>query len=141
MRQNNESILETIGKLRDVVEMDVAVARGAVLMSVSDERTLDDQDLGLVDRCVRFENSTIGVAGVKKQRLTILLDNVLATPAKIDDVAPSGEFRPETMAHFQKFVGRRGHTMRRAMPARLVPLAQRDDFSLTAADVLDVVLG
>ena len=140
MRQNDESILETIGKLRDVVEMDVPITRGALLMSIRDERALDDEHFRLEERSVRFEDATIGVAGVKKQRLAIRVHDLGALAPKIGDVIASGEFGTQPVAHFEKLVGPRGNPMRRAMATHLVSFAQRNHFSFFDADDLDVVI-
>src|SRR5207245_11188676 len=102
MRQNDETVLETIGKLRDVVEMNVAVAGGPLLMAIRNERAFDDQHLRFEKSGVRFEDAAIGVAGVEKQRMPVFLGHLSPLPPKFRDVVGAGEPRPQTVTNLER---------------------------------------
>src|SRR5690349_3284385 len=94
VREHDQVVLETIGKVGDVVDVNVAIQRGAILMSIQDERALDQQHLGAKDRVARLENPAIGVAGVEEERPAILLIDGHAFPAQLRDglAARAGQF-------------------------------------------------
>src|SRR5207245_4503506 len=54
VRRHDEAILKTIGKLRDVIEVGVAIASGALLMPIGHERAFDQQHLRAKERVLRF---------------------------------------------------------------------------------------
>src|SRR5687768_928940 len=53
--EDDEVVLETIGEVGDVVDVDVPVAGRAILMAVVHERALDHQHLGLECGVARLE--------------------------------------------------------------------------------------
>jgi hypothetical protein len=73
VRQHDQVILETLGKVGDVIEVDVPVLLRTALVTVRDKRALDHQHFRFVQTFARLENAAIGVAGVEQERLFVFV--------------------------------------------------------------------
>ncbi len=140
MRQHDETIFETIGKLDDVIEVEMSVPGRALLMTIGHERTLNHQDLGLKKRAMGLEHAAIRIAGVEEERLPVISDDIDAAPAKIADIVTSSELRAKSMTNLQKFIASRGNSMRGSMCAHFMPFAKGNNLLIVEPHDVDVIV-
>src|SRR5260370_41048044 len=76
VREDDGFVLEALREFGDVVEVDVAVPRGALSVPFFDEAALDHQQLGAEGLVLLLEDATVGVAGIAEDRTTVLVLDV-----------------------------------------------------------------
>ena len=141
--EHDQPVLEALRYLDQIVEMDVPVTSGPLLMAVHHERAFDEQDVGLEQRLLRGEDLPIGVSRIEKKRQPKLFGDHLPCSGPGGDLLFLLTLEPSSqpVPHLEHLVCVRRHAVRRAMDAHLMSLLHADHVAFAQPHNLHLVEG